>query len=265
MGRDRLRRVLFLAAHPDDETIGASAALTRGPGSIVLYLTDGAPHDLRFWSSFTGAREDYARTRRKEAESALALAGILPQHILSLEAADQDSIFDVPVLVEKLIKIMRWFQPAILVTHPYEGGHPDHDCAALVAHIAKRCLERDGVLLQLLEMSSYHVRNGQCETGEFLPPVSGTRACLAELTIHLSPGEQEQKKQMLQRFASQRNVLQGFRLEPERLREAPDYDFSRPPHEGPLWYELMGWPLSGKRWRELAVQALENFGESLCA
>ena len=264
LGKGRPLRALFLAAHPDDEAIGASAALNRLPGSIIVYLTDGAPHDSRFWSSFTGSREDYARTRRKEAESALALAGVSSQHILSLEAADQDSIYDAPILAEKLIKIVRWFQPAVLVAHSYEGGHPDHDCAALVANIAKRCLERGGVRLQLLEMCSYHARGCECETGEFLPCVSGDCAH-AELTIHLSPEEQERKKQMLQRFASQKNVLQGFRLDPERLREAPDYDFSRPPHDGPLWYELLGWPLTGKRWRELAVQAVENFGESLCA
>ena len=255
---------LFLAAHPDDETIGASAALGRIRGSVVVYLTDGAPHDSSLWSSFRGSREEYARTRRKEAESALGLAGVPPQRIFSLDAADQDSIYDVPVLVEKLIKIARWFQPAILLTHAYEGGHPDHDCAALVASIAKRCLERDGLRLQVLEMTSYHSRNGQCETGEFLPALHG-RDRSAELTIHLSPEERQRKKEMLERFASQAAVVQSFRLDPERLREAPDYDFTRPPHEGPLWYELMGWPLTGQRWRELAAQALENFGESLCA
>ncbi|HET7442195.1 MAG TPA: PIG-L family deacetylase, partial [Terriglobales bacterium] len=63
-------RALFLAAHPDDETIGASAALRRLPGAIVVYVTDGAPHDPRFRSSFTGSREDYVRARRCEAEAA---------------------------------------------------------------------------------------------------------------------------------------------------------------------------------------------------
>jgi N-acetylglucosamine malate deacetylase 2 len=257
-------RALFLAAHPDDECIGACGALLRLPGSIVVYLTDGAPHDTRFWSSFIGSREDYARRRREEAESALALAGIPPQCIFSLEAADQDAIYDVAILVEKLIKIVRWFQPAILVTHPYEGGHPDHDCAALVANIAKRCLARDGLPLRLLEMCSYHARDRRCETGEFLP-YAGKRLRPTELIINLSPEEQERKQQMLQCFVTQEKVLQGFGVGPERLREAPEYDFSRPPHDGPLWYELLGWPLNGKCWRELAAQALDNFGDSLCA
>jgi N-acetylglucosamine malate deacetylase 2 len=258
-------RALFLVAHPDDESLGASAALARLPGSVVIYLTDGAPHDSRFWSSFTGSREDYVRARRREAEAALALAGIPPSRILSLNAVDQDSIYDVPILIEKLIEIVRWFRPAILVTHPYEGGHPDHDCAALVANIAKRCVERDGLPLQLLEMCSYHALNGRCETGEFLPPRRRNHLRLPELTIHLSPEEQERKKAMLEKFVSQAGVVHGFRLDPERLREGLDYDFTLPPHDGPPWYELLGWPLDGKRWRELASQALENFGESLCA
>ena len=35
----------------------------------------------------------------------------------------------------------------------------------------------------------------------------------------------------------------------ERFRPTPGYDFSRPPHPGLLWYERLGWPLDGARWR----------------
>ena len=69
---DTTLRLLVLAAHPDDETIGASASLAKFPCAAVAYLTDGAPRDPRFWTggSYT-SREDYARTRRKEAAHAL--------------------------------------------------------------------------------------------------------------------------------------------------------------------------------------------------
>src|SRR5438270_8219336 len=66
--------LLILAAHPDDETIGASLLLARFPQAKVVFLTDGAPHDPRFWSRIAkGSREDYAHIRRQEAEKALAV------------------------------------------------------------------------------------------------------------------------------------------------------------------------------------------------
>jgi hypothetical protein len=37
------------------------------------------------------------------------------------------------------------------------------------------------------------------------------------------------------------------------VRPAPLYDFTKPPHAGKLWYESLGWSMTGRRWRELAA------------
>src|SRR6185437_5065979 len=75
-------RILLLAAHPDDEIIGASVLLSRFPQSSVAFLTDGAPRDTRLWSAgVNGSREAYAETRRQEAFRALNYAGISPQRV----------------------------------------------------------------------------------------------------------------------------------------------------------------------------------------
>ena len=51
---------------------------------------------------------------------------------------------------------------------------------------------------------------------------------------------------------------------PYFINLAPDYDFSEPPHSGKLWYECMGWPMTGVRWRELATAAQASLQEQSC-
>jgi hypothetical protein len=69
---------------------------------------------------------------------------------------------------------------------------------------------------------------------------------------------------MLDAYASQRLVLESFPIDRERLRLAPEYDFSETPHEGKLWYECMGWPMTGGRWRDLATAAINEIQEHSC-
>ena len=58
-------RAVLLAAHPDDETIGATATLMRLHDVFVVYLTDGAPSDRKFWPATQKSREEYVLTRRR--------------------------------------------------------------------------------------------------------------------------------------------------------------------------------------------------------
>jgi LmbE family N-acetylglucosaminyl deacetylase len=257
---------VFLVAHPDDEAISASAALGRFGNSTVVFLTDGAPRDPRFWpAGETGSRADYARTRRDEAHSALALAAIPPDRILFLGATDQDATLEAGTLAERFAFLLRQLRPNLLITHPYEGGHPDHDAAALVAFTAVRLLRAAGESEpEMLEMTSYYVAEGGCVTGEFLPEYLSQVPSTPQLTIHLSPQELATKQNMLARYQSQKLVLEGFLLEPERLRLAPRYDFAQPPHPGKLWYECLAWPMTGERWRELAVNAFPGLKDKAC-
>jgi LmbE family N-acetylglucosaminyl deacetylase len=255
-------RVLLLAAHPDDETIGASALLSRVQDVTVAFLTDGAPHDPGLRSTLChGPRESYAAMRAKEAACALDLVGIGSPGIQFLGGTDQESIFEVPRLLESLIDLVRDFQPSFVVTHPYEGGHPDHDTAALIAQLCVHLAEQRGLQIPaLLEMTSYHARQGKRVIGEFLPN-TGT---IPELILGLSPEERANKAQMLRCYVSQEAVLSDFPVEPERLRVAPGYDLSVPPHEGTLWYECLNWPITGTRWRETAIEALEHYRHLSC-
>lgn len=250
-------RILVLAAHPDDETIGASVLLSRCPQSLVAFLTDGAPRDTRLWSAgVNGSRDDYAETRKQETIQALAYAGVSRQSVFWLGGVDQEAADEIGDLAERLSKLIVDLRPQIVVTHAYEGGHPDHDAAALVAKLATSSLETTP---WLVEMTSYHAVNGQCVTGEFLKSDPMLEACL-----ELSNADRDRKRQMMNAYSSQRLVLENFPIDRERLRLAPEYNFSEPPHSGKLWYECMGWPMTGAHWRELATAALASLQEQSC-
>jgi hypothetical protein len=60
---------------------------------------------------------------------------------------------------------------------------------------------------------------------------------------------------MLDCFRTQQQILSHFRLDYERFRNAPAYDFGEAPHSGPLLYELWGWGISGSQWRSEAARA----------
>ncbi len=262
---DASLRLMVLAAHPDDETIGASVLLARLPDSIVIYLTDGAPRDPRFWTGGSyDSREQYAQTRKAEALHALAHAGIAQHRVFWLRAVDQEAVFEVPRLVAHLAKLLEEFRPDVVVTHPYEGGHPDHDSAALVARIMALLLVKTEMRPAVVEMTSYHARNGKCVTGEFLNSGLSSQIRFEEIRFELSAEDRERKQSMIRAYASQRLILENFPIDRECLREAPEYDFTQPPHQGKLWYECMEWPMTGSRWRELGKAAMAELGEHSC-
>jgi N-acetylglucosamine malate deacetylase 2 len=257
---------LLLAAHPDDETIGASAILGRIPGASIVYLTDGAPNHPQYRSPHvSGSRELYACVRAEEAASALSFVDVPPERMLFLSGVDQEAIFRVAELINEFVSIILEFKPSVIITHPYEGGHPDHDTAALVARLSVEILRPNSSPPDILEMTSYHSAGGSRVAGHFLgsPPLLGGQI-QAGVQVTLSPEERIRKARMLGCYVSQWHVLSDFPLEPEQLRPAPLYDFTRPPHQGSLWYESLRWPLSGSRWRELAGQALARSRECAC-
>jgi LmbE family N-acetylglucosaminyl deacetylase len=257
-------RVLILAAHPDDETISASAVLGRVEDRTIIYLTDGAPRDPQFRSPHvSGSREMYALVRAEEAACALALLGVPASRISFLNAVDQEAIFEAKRLTQEFIDAAQRIRPDVIITHPYEGGHPDHDTAALVARLAVSELQRRDASPALMEFTSYHSSDGSRRSGMFLSPSAGV-ACEEDVRLTLSPEERSRKARMLGCYVSQWHVLSEFPLEPERLRIAPSYDFASPAHPGLLWYECLRWPLSGQKWRDVAAEIASERGTAAC-
>jgi LmbE family N-acetylglucosaminyl deacetylase len=248
--------VLFVAAHPHDEVLGASWLLSRSPGCHVIHVTDGAPRDASLRApGAPPTREAYARIREEEAVAALRLAGLSEDQLFSLGAVDQEATLELISLTHCLVALVKAFRPALLVVHPYEGGHPDHDSAAFISHAAVALISRAGrTPPTLLEMTSYHRHQEALVTGEFLPPPEGHQVA----TVSFTEAERTAKQRMLACCATQSRGLESFNVGQERYRAAPHYDFTRPPHEGRLQYETLGGGMTGARWRELARQALKE-------
>lgn len=238
------RRVAIVVAHPDDEVIGAGGLLASLRDVHIIHTTDGSPRDLSDAKrNGFASRQEYAAARRQELGCALQLAEVPQHNAICLGFTDQETMRHLPELCRALAEELARLQPDAILTHPYEGGHPDHDSTAFALH--RCCGDR-----RLFEMTSYHSQDGALVTGRFLS--NGEPGIESEL----SPDDRIRKERMLACFLSQASVLQYFPVLPERFRQAPQYDFTRPPHEGLLHYERLPWGITGEAWRELAAQCL---------
>src|SRR5436190_3773713 len=162
---------MIVAAHPDDETLGAASLLQRSARCNLVHLTDGAPRDPALRSATqASSRFAYANARRGELVAALAQTKVAARQLTWLGAIDQEACFALGGLVRRLHALLLETSPSFVVTHAYEGGHPDHDAAAFVTRASvELCAIFRGTAPVLLEMASYHGACGALVAAEFVP------------------------------------------------------------------------------------------------
>jgi LmbE family N-acetylglucosaminyl deacetylase len=247
-------RVLFVFAHPDDESVGLGGILDQFRNAWFACLTDGAPRDASYArAAGCDTPTNYARMRRRELAIALALAGHDSERLIALGFTDQELAHSLEGITQAIEVLLQRVRPDCVVTHPYEGGHPDHDATAFAVHTALAAHAGDYGEPLLLETTSYHAQGDALVWGEFLPNTED-----ASLALELSPTQRAQKRRLLAAHASQAPALRDVPLDRDLLRVAPRYDFSQPPHDGRLFYENLSWDITGEQWRHAAALALER-------
>lgn len=245
---------VIVAAHPDDEAVGLGAHLADITDlAAILHVTDGAPRagdDIRNAGCETW--QQYAALRRREFENALAVSGASSHFNVSLRCPDQQASFRIAQLATTLAGLFERLRPAVVFTHPYEGGHPDHDATAAAVRAARRLLDDR---FTVVEFASYHARGAEMECERFLENHGA-----AVIDRPLTGEQRERKRAVFRCYCSQQHVLNRFPLQHEPVRAAPEYDFTRPPHEGALLYERCDWGITGAEWCRLAAQAFRELG-----
>jgi LmbE family N-acetylglucosaminyl deacetylase len=117
------RKVLALAAHPDDETVGCGGLLSlladQGAEVHVCFATDG---EATIGADLPG--DEVGRRRRREAEAACAVLGTRAPRFLGLpDGRLADHLDDLRGSLRALIDEL---QPDVVLA-PWElDGHPDH-------------------------------------------------------------------------------------------------------------------------------------------
>lgn len=239
--------VAVVVAHADDETLFAGALLGRLERGLLIHLTDSAPRDMSDATRLGFAtREAYAARRSAELDAALIALGALPARI-GYGVPDQDSAERLDEIATRLAEDLRG--AALVVTHAYEGGHPDHDAAACaVANAVGRIAQAGGQAPALVEFPSYALENGERVWARFRP----NPAC-PEYVRAFDRADIAQVDAAVAAHASQAAVIGDWRPREERWRATPAYNFAAPPPSGAYLYDRFGWTMTSERWRARAA------------
>lgn len=132
-------KVLVLAPHMDDETIGCGGTLARhvaaGADVTVVFLTDGRQGGQASLESSLGA------TRRREAELALRELGV--GKLVFFDASDGALTDQASGLAVRLRELLGELRPALLYLPFFLEEHPDHRAASEVLRGAMQGIELD--------------------------------------------------------------------------------------------------------------------------
>jgi LmbE family N-acetylglucosaminyl deacetylase len=197
-------------------------------------------------------RSAYAEARKRECISALAIADVPGDRVVDLDLPDHCAANYLADLARRITSFLQQSAADIVVTHPYEGGHPDHDATAFATHAALRLMKENGLRPPVLfEMALHPSEDFIAKVPEFLPGTGRETT-----TLLLDERATKLKQRMFDCFETQRESLAASPFGPEKFRQPAPYDFTSPPQGGKLHYENFDWALRSEEWQLLANKAL---------
>ena len=148
-------RILVLAPHPDDESLGTAGLLQHavavGAAVRVVYATDGENNpwaqraaERRWWVGDED-RVRWASVRRREAVAALGRLGVSRDVVTFLGLPDQGLMAvllnDADRAVDALARAIACDPPTVLAAPTTFDLHPDHSALAVLLRLAIRRLK----------------------------------------------------------------------------------------------------------------------------
>ena len=128
-------RLLVLAPHPDDETLGCGATVIRtvlrGGDVLVLAATDGRSAQPE------ADPKVMAATRRGELAAATKVLGLSPEQVRILDFPDGELSRHEEPLTDSLAALVRSWQPTTVLVSAVCDPHPDH---AALGRAARRAM-----------------------------------------------------------------------------------------------------------------------------
>lgn len=245
-------RLALVVAHPDDETVGAGGQIARFDDPAIVVVTDGAPKNMKRATQLGfGTRRAYAQARADELSLALQSLQLGDHRVVPLGYTDQEAALQIPEITQSLAALFAALRINTVITHAFEGGHPDHDATAFAVHAACGLLRRRFAQPPvLLEMPLYHSSGGADVYQEFRPAANAKA-----VHIPLCWARRRLKRKALERYVTQKQYLWHFKCASETFRLAPSYDFLSVPGDGAPYYERHDLGMTRERWRSVAAAA----------
>jgi LmbE family N-acetylglucosaminyl deacetylase len=246
-------RLLVVAPHPDDETLGCGIllqqVLSAGGEARVLLLTDGDNNpwpqrylERRLWIN-DAARRRWGVMRRKEAENALDRLGFPASVLYPLGWRDMEVTsrlrHEWAGSIARIKAVIHDFRPNLVCCPALRDSHPDHGAAHVLCRLALMGNDFSPTLLAY--------------------PVHGTAEAAGYPMMMVASAEQRQRKlaalfEHRTQMALSRRRMQRLADSPERYmladRQAVDGRLPwRPPLALARWLRLLvATPMEVKDW-----------------
>ncbi|HSS22356.1 MAG TPA: PIG-L family deacetylase [Pyrinomonadaceae bacterium] len=241
-------RCAVIVAHPADEIVGAGCLISKLVDVSILHVTDGVAVE----NAERAKRTQEVDALRQQCLMALAVANVPKDRIIDLWVPDHRAANQLADLTKRITTFLQQTGADIVLTHPYEGGHPDHDATSFASHAAVRLMIESGLRPPVIfELGLYPSNDEQNKITGFLPGSNGEVT-----TLVLDDRSRELKQRMVACLNGHGKHLNGAAIDSERFRRPPKYDFSVPPRKGKLHYENFDWAISAREWQALAGKAL---------